>query len=130
VLVLGLFVALLYSDLIALVVIATVWIVLLTNSMLLKRQANKVWELNKSFQSPMTLTLSRKGFVDEDLWETRERKWEGIAKIIETPEYFFIISPQVIFWTIPKRVLKGDEEIVEVREFLKSVSGEKFQKNN
>jgi YcxB-like protein len=130
VLTLGLLVSLIYLDSIALVVVTTVWIVLVINAELIKRQANTVWELNKSFHSPMTLTLSPKGFVDEDVWETRERKWEGITKIIETPEYFFIVSPQAIFWTIPKRVLKGDEDILEVRDFLKSVLGDNFQQNS
>ena len=85
------------------------------------RQAKKI----ERIVEPVTITFSETGIESNAESSSTKRTWEGFNGVYETKEDFVFFPQENIFYTIPRRLFKGEGQIEELKSMLRVKLGKK-----
>jgi hypothetical protein len=98
----------------------------LASIIMAKGRFNLLWELNKTWHSPVKMKFAHSGVVLEFIYSKTEASWEEFYKVIESRDYIFFVVIALGIYVVPKKQL-SDETVLELRNLLKERLGEKFE---
>ncbi len=85
----------------------------------LKKQVANIFKVGaKSLEGVKTVVITEEQYITSDNLSRYETDWKAFANLVETDEYFYLFETSVMAHIIPKRVLKTENEIIELRKFL------------
>jgi hypothetical protein len=82
---------------------------------------------NPKFRDPYELTFSDEGILFRSNGVESRLAWDFYTKVLETPEYFFLVYGRDMFSLVPKRVLRDRRQASALGEMLRRKFGAKMQ---
>jgi hypothetical protein len=83
---------------------------------------------NPKFREPYELTFSDKGILFRSKGVESRVEWDFYTKVLETPDYFFLVYGKDMFSLLPKRALREHGQESALRELLRRKFGAKLKR--
>jgi hypothetical protein len=88
-------------------------------------QAKRNFSNLKGFQKNIRYTFAYDGYDVRDEKSSSHVSWDSILRAVETDSSFNLFFHKVLFYTVPKRCIRGDSDIRLLRDILKQNLGDK-----
>lgn len=90
------------------------------------RQADRL----KRLAEPARAVFSEKGLKTMTETSSSEKNWERFSNIFETKEDFIFILLENVFFTIPKRFVRTEHQLTELKQLFREKLGDKARLKN
>jgi hypothetical protein len=87
---------------------------------------SRIWKGLPTLHHPITIEVNEEVLKIKTINSESSIQWQLYTKAVETKSLFMLYEAKMLFYMIPKRAFRSDEQVEEFRELLRTKI-EKFQ---